>query len=67
MALIAAHINAGHLGGDSVAIGIIILALFSHLPTPFPPFPPSLISLMVSVDVKHNAYFPTETPSTLVQ
>ena len=54
MALIAAHLNAGHSGGDSVAIGIYspyILSLFLHLHTPFPP---SLISLMVSVDVKHH-------------
>jgi len=54
MALITAHLNAGHSGGDSVAIGI--LSLFPHLHTPFPPFSPSLISLMVSVDVKHHVY-----------
>ena len=30
--------------------------LFPHLHTPFPPFSPSLISLMVSVDVKHHVY-----------
>ena len=28
-----------------------------HRHTPFPPFSPSLISLMVSVDVKHHVYF----------
>ena len=28
-----------------------MLSLFPHLPTPIPPFSPSLISLMVSVDV----------------
>ena len=31
MALIAAHLNAGHSGGDSVAIGIF--------PLPPPPYP----------------------------
>ena len=33
-----------------------ILSLFPHLHTPSPPFSPSLISLMVSVDVKHHVY-----------
>ena len=33
-----------------------IISLFPHLHTPFPPFYPSLISLMVCVDVKHHAY-----------
>ena len=28
----------------------------THLHAPFPPFSPSLISLMVSVDVKHHVY-----------
>ena len=32
MALIAAHLNAGHSGGDSVAIGIYTLPL---LPPPY--------------------------------
>ena len=36
-----------------------ILSLFPHLHTPFPPFSPSLISLMVSVDVKHRVYLLT--------
>ena len=49
MALIAAHLNAGHSGGDSIAIGIYILSLL-------PPFSLSVISLMVSVDVKHHVY-----------
>ena len=48
---IVAHLNAGHFGGDSVAIYIYILSLFPHLHTPLPSFSPSLISLMVSVDV----------------
>ena len=43
MALITAQLNAGHSGGDSVAIRL-------------PPFSLSLISLMVSVDVKHHVY-----------
>ena len=34
----------------------IILSLFPHLHTHFPPFSPSLTSLMVSVDVKHHVY-----------
>ena len=50
MALIAAHLNAGHSDGDSIAIGIY--SPTSH--TPFPHFP--LISLTVSVDVKHHVY-----------
>ena len=37
-----------------------ILSLFPHLHTPFPPFSPSLISLMVSVDVKHQVYWLTD-------
>ena len=53
MAPIVAHLNAGHSGGDSVAIGITV-SLFPHLHNPFSP---SLISLTVSVDVKHHVYF----------
>ena len=37
MALIAAHLNAGHSGGDSVAIGIYIYSPSS--PTSIPPSP----------------------------
>ena len=66
MALIAAHLNAGHSSVDSVAIGIIILSLFPHLHTPLPPFSPSLISLTVSVDVKHQVYLLTY-PSVMWQ
>ena len=55
MAVIAAHRNAGHSGGDNVAIGIYSPSS-PHLHTPLPPFCPSLISLMVSVDVKHHVY-----------
>ena len=60
MALIAAHLNASHSGDDSVAIGIYIYSPSSHtfIPPP-PPFSPSLISLMVSVDVKHHVYLLT--------
>ena len=36
-----------------------IISLSPHLHTPFPPFCPSLISLMVSVDVKHHVYLLT--------
>ena len=36
-----------------------IVSLFPHLHTSFPPFSPSLISLMVSVDVKHHVYLLT--------
>ena len=34
-----------------------ITSLFPHLHTHLSPFSPSLITLMVSVDVKHNVYF----------
>ena len=56
MALIAAHLNVGHSGGDSVAIGIIYSPSSHTSIPPFTPFSPSLISLMVSVDVKHHVY-----------
>ena len=46
--------------GDSVAIGIII-SLFPHFHTPLPPFSPSLMSLMVSVDVKYHVYITERT------
>ena len=49
MALIAAHLNAEVIPVVT-AIGIYSP---SHLHTPFPRLFPSLISLMVSVDVKH--------------
>ena len=38
-----------------------IISLSPHLHTPFPLSSPSLISLMVSVDVKHHVYL-TDTP-----
>jgi len=57
MALIAAHLNAGHCDGDNVVIGIYSPSSPTSIP-PFPPFSPSLISLMVSVDVKHHVYLP---------
>ena len=50
MALIAAHLNAGHSGGDSVAIGIYSPS------SPPPPYP--LPPFSVSVDVKHHVYLP---------
>ena len=37
-----------------------ILSLSPHLHTPFPPFSPSLISLTVSVDVKHHVHSAVE-------
>ena len=45
-------------------IGIIIISLFHHLspyplPPPGPEFSPSLIRLVVSVDVKHHVYLIT--------
>ena len=36
-----------------------LYGLFPHLHTPFAPFYPSVISLMVYVDVKHYVYFLT--------
>ena len=36
-----------------------VISLFPNLHRPFPPFSPSLISLMVSVDVKHHVYLLT--------
>ena len=56
MALIAAHLNVGViLVGDSVATGIHNLPLPPPpYPPPPPPFSPSLIRLMVSVDVKYH-------------
>ena len=55
MALIAAHLNAGHSGSDSVAIGIYSPSYSASIPH-FPPFSPYQICLMVSVDVKHHVY-----------
>ena len=60
MALIAAHLNAGHAGDDSVVVGIYSPS--SH--TSRPSSPPSLISLMVSVDVKHHVYYVSPTLRT---
>ena len=57
MALIAAHLNAGHSGGHSVTIGIFSPSSPTSIAPPHTPaFSPSLISLMVSVDVKHHVY-----------
>ena len=60
MALIAARLNAGHSGGDSVAIGIYTL------PLPTPPLPtlsPSLIGHPASVDVKQHKSHTSIPPS----
>ena len=51
MALIAAHLNAG----------VMLVVTVYNLPIPSPPYPlphfsSSLISVMVSVDVKHPVY-----------
>ena len=64
MAPIAAHLNAGHSGGDSVAIGIIVSAPSSPTSIPPSPFTTSLISLAISVDVKHHVYLLTGKPIT---
>ena len=52
MALIAAHLNARIILVVTVERYVYNLLL---PPTPYP-LPPSLISLMVSVDVKHHVY-----------
>jgi len=44
-----------------------MISLFPHLPTLFPPFPPSLISLVASVDVKHYVYLLTLIQASSVQ
>ena len=63
MALIAAHLNAGIILVVTVyRSDRYIISLFTpspHLQTPFTPFSPSLISLMVSVDVKLHVYLLT--------
>ena len=69
MALIAARLNAG------VILVVIDTPLLLPPPDPYslppflqPPFSPSLISLVVSVDVKHHVYLlipPYPLPSLL--
>ena len=55
MALITAHLNAGVILVVTVERQVYIyITLFPHFHTPFSP---SLISLVVSVDIKHHAYF----------
>ena len=55
MALIAAHLNAGIILAVTASVAIGIMVSPSYLTSiPPPPFSPSLISLMVSVDVKHH-------------
>ena len=41
-------------GARSVCSDRYIISLSPHLHTPFPPFSPSLINIMASVDVKHH-------------
>ena len=52
MALITAHLNAGVILVVTV-LGSYLISLFPNLHTPFPP---SLISLVVAVDVKGHLY-----------
>ena len=47
------HFNVSLIVRDSVVLGLYSPS-YPHLHTPFPP---SLISLMVYVDVKHYVYF----------
>ena len=56
MALIAAHVNAEVILVVTVYSDRYIISLVTNLHTPLPPFSPSLISLVVSVDVKHHVY-----------
>ena len=56
MTLIAAHLNAEVILVLTVAIGIQTPSAPIFIPLPPSPFSPSLISLMVSVDFKHNVY-----------
>ena len=55
MAFIAAHLNAEVI----LVMTVYLISLSPHLHTPFYSFSPSLISLMVSVDVKHHVYLLT--------
>ena len=55
MALIAAHLNAGVIPWWRCSDRYMV-SLSSLLHTPLSNPPPSLISLMVSVDVKHHVY-----------
>ena len=57
MALVAAHLKTGVIPVGSVVLGIV--SLFPHLRTPFPTFSRSLISLVVSVDIKHHVWLLT--------
>ena len=53
MALTAAPLNAG------IILVVTVYLQVYNLPLPPPPFSPSVISLMVSVDVKHHVYILT--------
>ena len=68
MAFIEPCFGTGHnlslicqMTSEDIKHQLIILSpspasLFPHLHAPFPPFSPSLISLVVSVGVKHHVY-----------
>ena len=58
MAFIAAHLKSGSFWWWRWSNKYVI-SLLPHLRTPFPLFSPSLISLMVSVDIKHHVYLLT--------
>jgi len=55
MALVAARLNAEVILVVTECSDRYVISLFPHLHTPFST--PSLISLMVSVDVKHHAAY----------
>ena len=61
MALIAAHLNAGVILVVTVYSDRYVISLFPH---PYTPFSPSLISIMVFVDVKQHVHLLTYCEET---
>ena len=59
MALITAHLKADIILVVTVCSDRYILPFFHPSHTPFPTFSPSLVSLVVSVHVKHHVYLLT--------